>query len=163
MEFRDWLQAFMTQHSLTKEDVSGLGGVSVQSVYAWFRGEGPLHPEHVKVQLQVALERGGGAAGLGAERLGMAGESRTPQRDKTAWSAFGLVHALRGGQELPQDLVDDTRLHDGMDNLVDILRGPDRQAAEWLLGNLKVFGDRARDQMPPRKKKKGGGRPRSGD
>jgi transcriptional regulator with XRE-family HTH domain len=69
----------------------------------------------------------------------------------------GPVQAPTPGYErIPLDLWGDDRLLKAIDELVDILRGPDRKAAEWVLGNIQVFAERARAQMEPRRRRKAG-------
>jgi predicted transcriptional regulator len=51
-EFARWLEDTMKSEGLTVSGVSSALGVTSKSVYEWLRGKGPLHPDHVRAQLQ---------------------------------------------------------------------------------------------------------------
>ena len=53
-------------------------------------------------------------------------------------------------------LQDDPRLRKAVGELVEVLRGPDQKAAEWLLGNIQIFAERARAQLEPRRRRRAG-------
>lgn len=59
-------------------------------------------------------------------------------------------------QSLVDDLSGDRRLLQAVRDLIEVLKGPDQQAAEWLLGNITVFADRARGQSRKRKRREAG-------
>ena len=72
-------------------------------------------------------------------------------------SAGGRVQDLAPRYDrIPIDVREDGRLLKAIDELADILRSPDQKAAEWILGNIEVFAERARAQLEPRKRRRAG-------
>jgi len=59
-------------------------------------------------------------------------------------------------QSLVDDLSGDRRLLQAVQDLIEVLKGPDQQAADWLLGNITVFAERARGQSRKRKRREVG-------
>lgn len=54
-EFPGWLADTMAAEKLTVRDVATALEVTPKSVYEWLRGNGPLHPNHVKAELLQGL------------------------------------------------------------------------------------------------------------
>jgi transcriptional regulator with XRE-family HTH domain len=83
----------------------------------------------------------------------------TGSEDKDAFprQAVLLVREAPGVyQSLLDDLAGDRRLLQAVRDLIAVLQGPDKQAAEWLLGNITVFAERARQQTRKRGRKVAG-------
>jgi len=59
-------------------------------------------------------------------------------------------------QSLLDEVAGDPRLLRAVQDLIVVVQGPDQQAAEWLLGNITVFAERARGQSRKRKRREAG-------
>lgn len=83
----------------------------------------------------------------------------TGSEDKDALSRQAMIlvrEAPTVYQSLLDDIAGDRRLLQAVRDLIAVLKGPDQEAADWLLGNIKVFAERAHQQRRRRRRREAG-------
>jgi transcriptional regulator with XRE-family HTH domain len=104
--FSKWLRETMERENLRIRDLSLLMGVTRKTIHEWLRGNGPLHPNHVKAQLIQKMNEIKGRELKPTEDLWKRGEIPIPLHPSISNAVTGrLAHLPLGHRERFQERV----------------------------------------------------------
>ena len=137
---------------LTQRQLAERAEISQQSLSLYENGRIPRAPQWVRLAMALEMtvlellsgrpteDLSGGRADRKRELHERAQHSMTQAGKATVWQVVSI----------PESLHRDGRLIKAVRELLDILRGPDKNEVQSALGAIEIFAERARDQRRKR-------------